>query len=244
VLRLANIQDMGELETLIDRHRSGWRTKLAGGEDFFQGFGDELLGTLLRETHRWLMLWRQRPDFLRQAIDAFGHAVERLAQVLGLQSLPQMQGWAKRWRSLKDAERSQESKRWQGEAAYVRALAPWGLQDALKSSEEHLRTALAMLKQLPERLEREQGAGSNISLWLLPLFLGTESEQQSLAMRLGQVLAREPEALTLLAELINLRNDAAHARGVVLMSPERADEHLTRLLWALSAGASPSPRQP
>lgn len=237
VLQLANIKDMDSLEALVDRHRSGWRTKLPGAEDFFLGWGDPLLKDLLRDAHRWLLLWQQRPGFVRQAVDAYGHAIERLAQVLALQSLPALRRWAEWWRASKDDARTSQQAHWaSGRSAYVGALARVGLVDALKTSEEHLRRALKNLKSLPEALEQHQGAGSSITLWLLPLFLAEEAERTALAARLGRIVSREPMALTLLAELILLRNDAAHSRLEPSMRPDRADEHLAHLLWALSAG--------
>ncbi|RKH29774.1 hypothetical protein D7V77_04910 [Corallococcus sp. CA041A] len=236
VLQLAKLKDMAALEALIERHRAGWREKLPHTGDFFQGWGEPELAESLRDAHRWFLLWKQNPTFMRQSVDAFGHAIERLARFLADQSLPALKRWAQRWRASKEESRAEQQEKWSSKSAYVGALSHVGLVDALRPSQPYLLSALKNLKALPEVLGRPQGAGGSISLWLLPLFLGESSERNALAALLGRSITLEPTALTVLDELRQLRNDAAHSKHQIDMRPDRADEFLARLLWALGAG--------
>lgn len=233
VLRMAGFKDLDAVDREVSSHCTSWRARL-GPPDPFAATQPEVLAQQLREAHRWLILWRAEPSLARPVTDAFAHGIEAMAQALANGSLPSLRSWAARVVAggrVADAERA----RWKRPSAYVEALAPFGLEQALKPSEPHLRLALASVHLLPEQLERPHGAGASITLWLLPLFLGTDAERNAFASRVAAGLAREPAAFDLLDDLILLRNEVAHVRQE-RMKPERLDELVTRVLWAFAPG--------
>lgn len=197
VLTRAGIDSQTALDAQVAEHarQSATRVRL---DEIAAPPGDQQLIEKVVDAQRWLVLAQREPAFRAQARDAWAHAVEELTAALAEIARPQLA----RWRRL--AQRTLTSDE------VTRRLELLELRRSLGESERHLRSA-ATDPGLTKDLDRgANGAGANVTLWLLPLVLLDADAARVYAVHVRLAKERHPELFDDLGELIAARNYAFH----------------------------------
>lgn len=228
LLRIANIATEEELIAEVEAHRARWCRTNPGFADFFDQLRRrQAVWDALEEAQRLLLIARREPRFHRSAQLAFGLLAEQLSRDL----FAATRGALERWKKDLPARPARQKP---DPELFRRVTTENLLADLLRPSAPHLKRALGETNGVEDALcsPTEPGMGAAVTLWLLPLFLGTESQRQAFAQSLAQAARREPRVLVNLDELITFRNECMHGK-VPAMAAETADEHVRSVLWAL-----------
>ncbi len=198
----------------------------------------------LGEAQFWLVVSRVDPERHQQARDAYAHSVEELARALGGEGLPTLRNWSQTYWALSKPERKRLRK--ERDSGWLEArLAELGSETALGTIRDHVATGLKQAHQNRELFHRPLGAGQSFLAWLLAAIAPSDrAAADRHGNRIRACLQRDPAMLTVLADLIQVRNDVFHGReedDVPLLAgqPGSIDKRITSLVATLFGPGSP-----
>lgn len=244
VLRAAGMNSIEALDEAVHQHREELAARL--GFTLPPAWPAPLASAMgrLHEASRWLLIVRREPLFRDALARCLAAAVEALAQSLWQTVRDDLGAWAELWRPRLDAGgpwRTEKRLRFSAEAA-ARRLAEFELGDRLGASREHLLSGTADVTGTLKSIERgEPGAGTSVSLWLLPLTLLELDDARPHAARVHRALEVDPHLFNHLDALIDARNVIVHLReptpGGLEERTEDMEAILLRVAVAVARGA-------
>ncbi len=204
--------------------------------------GEEAVESGIRNAEEWLMLSRREAKYIRQARDAYGHAIESLCRELATHARPALRAWVEQWRKGGKGKTGEPGNDPSNQQDQVRRLSGMGLDGRLGDSLSHLKAACRDVSRLPSEIEKDSlGAGASLALWLLPLMLLVQEEAMEYAGPIRNALEKAPELFVDLDDLVNVRNDVFHEKGgkhlgIHLRLPDAVDQRLMKAWCAILMG--------
>ena len=239
VLSLAGINGQDELDSLVTEHMRQQMTQL-GAAGLSPPTLLEVASDKIHTAQEWLVIWLRQSERVVETRSAYGNAVESLLTGIAGDVLPGLRTWERKYSKLSRDDKRRYRARYRDRSLLAKCLRRVGLEDRLGPSRSHLESTCRDITNLPWRLRRGRfGAGTKLTLWLLPCVLLQDPEAAALhGGRILRALEQEPRLFHLFDGLIQVRNDAAHVGEGAKVPPElrsieTVDDYLMRVWVAL-----------
>lgn len=233
IRKLLGIESEEELDRIVNRHFNA----MVRAHDLPPRGGDHIhVEEQVRLAHRWLALASRDAKYHQQARDAFGHAIELLFQVLARFERDWLPPLLRR--IVADDDNRARGKEYSRHVE--ERLRAFGLAGRLFESEKYLTTATP--KEVLRELDAGRlGAGSALTVWLVPLGALDHVQAAAFAEQIHRMLGREPQLFEILDILVRVRNDVFHQSRdsrlpPFVQQPDRIDEHFFRAWSAILHG--------
>lgn len=214
VLKLVGIESVEQLDAAVDEHYAAMKSKFESKADVASDDERTVLRSL-RSAISWLVIsQREETRYYAEAWRSYAYAIENLSKRLGDTGDPFVESWVRAYREGPNEHKEREANRIEQSGYVDRRLRGFGLKQALELGDTagHLRRNAKSLKKLMGNWGQRSrfGAGANVSVWLLPLILLDDQAATRYAEPLKLLVQHQPQVFAVIANLIEVRNDAFH----------------------------------